>query len=369
MNVPNNHHTTNKHTTNNHTTKIGLAVGALVIALLVGLIAWLKPSDPAPVATATQALPNTASVASLPVQPTTASTPVSSNQLPPLPHSLKGTQVDGEIIIDENKQLVVTNGLRRLFDYFLSAQGEESLAVIRLRVIDYIQSHTPQPAAGQAIAIFEKYLSYLQEVAKLEKSVSPAQLDTVKQGKLDLNLIRQQQQAVKALRQRTFDDNTRRAFFGNEEALNDYNLQVVQTNQNANLSEAQKQTALKQAREAYIRSFSDPNTQQKIRDQDNIDALLAETEQLKAKGATEAELTAMRRKYVDEAAVQRLSQLDSQEAEFAKRVASFDSQRQQILQSQGNTPQAQAQINQLSQQSFTPTEQLRLDAMLKMDKN
>src|SRR5699024_12676634 len=35
-----------------------------------------------------------------------------------LPRSLQGSEVDGEIIIDENKQLVVTEVLRRLFDYF-----------------------------------------------------------------------------------------------------------------------------------------------------------------------------------------------------------------------------------------------------------
>ena len=60
-----------------------------------------------------------------------------------LPRSLQGTKVDGEIIIDANKQLVVTEGLRRLFDYFLSALGEEDEATIIQRVESYIRNHSP----------------------------------------------------------------------------------------------------------------------------------------------------------------------------------------------------------------------------------
>lgn len=48
-----------------------------------------------------------------------------------------------EIIIDENKQLVVTEGLRRLFDYFLSALGEEdrSRHLCSLESFQYPKSH------------------------------------------------------------------------------------------------------------------------------------------------------------------------------------------------------------------------------------
>ena len=105
-------------------------------------------------------------------QTLTNTSPITANTAPlptSLPKSLQGTQVDGEIIIDENKQLVVTAGLRRLFDYFLSAQGEEPLTQIEQRVIAYIREHTPEPAASQAVNIFQNYLTYLTAVSQLDK--------------------------------------------------------------------------------------------------------------------------------------------------------------------------------------------------------
>lgn len=71
-----------------------------------------------------------------------------------LPRSLQGTEVDGEIIINDKAQLVATRGLRRLYDYFLSALGEEESETIDARVEAYILNTTPQPAANEAIKLY-----------------------------------------------------------------------------------------------------------------------------------------------------------------------------------------------------------------------
>ena len=112
-----------------------------IIALLIACILWLKPKDA--VKTANNLQHDAASTMPSGILPSNqtitlanaSSVSANANPLPTslatsLPKSLQGTQVDGEIIIDENKQLVVTAGLRRLFDYFLSAQGEEPLSQI-----------------------------------------------------------------------------------------------------------------------------------------------------------------------------------------------------------------------------------------------
>src|SRR5689334_7743323 len=49
----------------------------------------------------------------------------------PLPRSLQDTQVDGGLAADANGHLIVAPGVRALFDYFLSATGEESPQIIR----------------------------------------------------------------------------------------------------------------------------------------------------------------------------------------------------------------------------------------------
>ena len=155
-------------------------IAVVIIAIVAAVIMWFKP-DSKPMTTQ-QPVSNTPASESESMLSTTQSSaqtkaPLAQNQalfvtgLERLPASLKGTQVDGEIIIDENKQLVVTEGLRRLFDYFLSALGEENEAVIATRVERYIRHHTPEPAASQAVAIFGNYVAYLKALPDIEKTL------------------------------------------------------------------------------------------------------------------------------------------------------------------------------------------------------
>ena len=340
-----------------------LLLALVLVGLLVTAILWLKPTtQTAPTETTVShqtALSSTTQNNSMPVL--ASSTSSVSNQKP-LPKSLQGTQVDGEVIIDDKQQLVVTAGLRRLFDYFLSAQGEEPLTQIKQRVIDYIRSHTPEPAAGQAIAIFEQYLNYLQAVSTLDKQLGQKKSPS---SELDLGAIKSHMQAVKQLQSQYFDAKTREAFFGEEDTLNDYTFRVVEANQNKQLDAAQRQAIIDQARNNYISSFKDPAVQQKLKEQQNIESLLAETQAMKQRGASQAEINAMRSKYVTTDAVQRLEQLDASEAAFNQRINSYKDQRNQIISQLGNTPQAQQQVLQLQQSMFTPEERLRLDVLAK----
>ena len=335
-----------------------------IIALLIACILWLKPKDAVKIANPLpQDAASTSPSSGLPSHQTLTNTsPITANATPlptSLPKSLQGTQVDGEIIIDENKQLVVTAGLRRLFDYFLSAQGEEPLSHIEQRVIAYIREHTPEPAASQAVNIFQNYLTYLTAVSQLDK---PKAQPNPNVSALDLSAIKNQLRAVQQLQARYFDAKTREAFFGDEQALNDYNMTVVEANQNAQLSNDQRQAIIDKAQTAYIASVKDPNLQTKLTQQRNIDKLLAQTQQ---QGATQSQINAMRSQYVSPEAVKRLEQLDQSEAQFAQRVATYQTQSNQILSKLGNVPQAQQQIVALQQTMFTPEERLRLDVLTK----
>ena len=342
-----------------------------IIALLIACILWLKPKDAVKIANPLpQDAASTSPSSGLPSHQTLTNTsPITANATPlptslptSLPKSLQGTQVDGEIIIDENKQLVVTAGLRRLFDYFLSAQGEEPLSQIEQRVIAYIREHTPEPAASQAVNIFQNYLTYLTAVSQLDK---PKAQPNPNVSALDLSAIKNQLRAVQQLQARYFDAKTREAFFGDEQALNDYNMTVVEANQNAQLSNDQRQAIIDKAQTAYIASVNDPNLQTKLTQQRNIDKLLAQTQQMQQQGATQSQINAMRSQYVSPEAVKRLEQLDQSEAQFAQRVATYQTQSNQILSKLGNVPQAQQQIVALQQTMFTPEERLRLDVLTK----
>ena len=69
----------------------------------------------------------------------------------PLPRSLEGTEVDGGLAADPEGHLIVGPGVRALFDYFLSATGEEPAELIRARIIAEIEERLPPTAAREAI--------------------------------------------------------------------------------------------------------------------------------------------------------------------------------------------------------------------------
>jgi len=274
-----------------------------------------------------------------------------------LPRSLKGTHIDGEIIIDENKQLVVTEGLRRLFDYFLSALGEEEEAVIFARVESYIRHHTPEPAASQAVTIFNQYVAYLKALPEIEKRYGNLQLQATKSGELDLNAVAQQKQDIANLRQQYFDKPTITAFFGAEDDYDNYSIEMVRIDQNKQMSDAQKQAA----RQDYISRLPENATKSNIMQQANISELMTRTEQMKARGATPEELYNMRRELVGAPAAERLAQVDQEDANFDQRFTQYETQKNRLLSQGVDAAQAQIQINQLEQQLFNDTERKRLD--------
>ncbi len=339
---------------------------AVIVVLVVAIIWWFKPNNSSNAYSEAQstALDNQTSASFTDEANVNNGIDTLSQQnssqfttgLENLPRSLQGTDVDGEIIIDENKQLVVTEGLRRLFDYFLSALGEEEEAVIYARVESYIRSHTPEPAASQAVTIFDQYVAYLKAIPAIENRYGNLQLQATKTGELDLNVVAQQKQDVAKLRQQHFDKDTIKAFFGAEDEYDDYSLAMVKINQDKELSDAQKEAA----RQDYISRMPDNAIKTNIAQQANLNELITRTEQMQAKGATAEELYNMRRELVGAPAAARLAQVDQQDADFDQRFKQYQTQKQRLLSQNADKVQAQTQINQIEQQLFNETERKRL---------
>ena len=350
---------------NNQRSKLVIIISALLLLLLLGsFIWWLKPDHKAADLTTTNAdgtpthsaatdssetqLPNSAGAAK-------ANSPFVSG-LENLPRSLQDTDVDGEIIIDDNKNLVVTEGLRRLFDYFLSAMGEEDEATIGQRVEAYISSHTPEPAASSAIEIFRQYREYLKALDDLQNSYGNLQMQATQAGEIDLNLVSQRRQDMIKLRQQFFTAETIEAFFAGEDAYEDYSMEMVRIGQDDSLTEEQKQAR----RDDYISRLPDGVIKQNYQNQANFGKLMERTEALKEQGASPEALFAMRRELVGEAAAIRLAKMDAEEADFDGRFNQYQAQRQALINKLGDEAQAQAQISQLENRLFNEVERKRL---------
>ena len=349
-----------------------IIIALLIIALLAAVVWWLKPKSASPsgndsdISTTTpNGLMDSPITSNTTTQATNGSTSaIFTTGLERMPRSLQDTDVDGEIIIDDNKQLVATEGLRRLFDYFLSAIGEEDEATIIARVEAYITHRTPEPAASSAIEIFRQYITYLKEIGSLEESYGNLQMQATQSGELDLNLITQRSQDVNRIRQKLFDENTIQAFFGGEDAYEDYSVAMVGIEQDTSLNEAQK----KARREDYISRLPDGDIKQNFQQQANFGELTQRTEEMKAKVASAEELFAMRRELVGEAAASRLAEVDTKEADFDNRFNQYQAKRQALIKNAGSEANAQAQINQLESNQFSESERKRLTGYAELKK-
>ncbi len=350
-----------------------IIIALLLLALLAGLIWWLKPKSAAtPVTNAATSINSTSASTTSDTTITNVDTQAANGNksaifttgLERMPRSLEDTDVDGEIIVDENRQLVVTEGLRRLFDYFLSAMGEEDEATIIVRVEAYIGHRTPEPAASSAIEIFRQYITYLKEIGSLEESYGNLQMQATQTGELDLNLIAQRGQDVNRLRQQLFDENTIKAFFGGEDAYEDYSIAMVRIEQDNSLNTAQK----KASREDYISRLPEGDIKQNFQKQADFGELTQRTEDMKAKGASKEELFVMRRGLVGEAAASRLAQVDTEDANFDTRFNQYQAKRQALIGNAGSEANAQEQIDQLERSQFSESERKRLTGYAELQK-
>ncbi len=278
-----------------------------------------------------------------------------------LPRSLQGTEVDGEIIINDKAQLVATRGLRRLYDYFLSALGEEDSETIDARVEAYILHTTPQPAANEAINLYYQYQSYLKQVNAIQSQFDEPTnfneaLQKVEQGELNIEAIDRQQQQLKTVRSQLFNSKVEAAFFGTEDQLQAYNKQMLKIAQDKSLSNAEKQ----QAKQRYLQNLPDSLTKKQAEQQANLQQLMTRTEQMKKRGADEQQLFEMRTELVGIEAAHRLAELDKQTQDFDRRFESYQQQKQQITASNASPSEKQQQIAALEQKLFSDNEQKRL---------
>lgn len=338
---------------------LAVLVGVLVIAV-IAFIFWMKqdkPKSDAPLMSESLNNQSNDPIISPTIQNNLNDASSTQNMqtkfetgLEDLPRSLQGTDVDGEIIIDENKNLVVTNGLRRLFDYFLSARGQETDQDILARIEAYIRARVPQPAQDQAIVILNQYVAYLKHMAGIKQAG----------GKLaeniDINLVIKQKQQVANIQKKYFDEPTIKAFFGAEAAYDDYNIELFKIQQDSSLTPEQKQAAELQA----LQDISDPQLKSQLLVQQNYSSLFEQTKKLKEQNATPQQIRELRERLVGAEAADRLEQVDKRQAAWQQRVQAYLDERAQIQNSEMSDYEKQLAIKQIKNSGFTELEQKRL---------
>lgn len=291
-------------------------------------------------------------------QPTEAAslTPSAPPPLPsaiaPLPPSFSGTEVDGTLRVDAAGYLVIEEGIRLLFDYFLSAMGEEPLPITVKRLRDYITSQLQEPARQQALTLLEQYLDYKLQLVNLERDLP---------NQYDLATLRQRADAASALRARIFSLEAHQAFFGQEEAYDRFTLDRLAIRHDASLDDEAKAAAVDQLRQSLPEALQDtllPQLQAELR---------TETSRLRAEGANAADIRRMRQQLVGAEATQRLEELDSRRLGWNRRIAAFQEEKSRIEANSGLSEVDKAHaLRNLAEERFDERERLRLDAALEL---
>lgn len=314
------------------------ALPFLIVAGLA-LMLYLQPghqptqfTPPAATATATQPVQAPAAEA---LTPTDQDTQKKATTLA-LPSSFVGTEVDGSFRVDAAGNLIISEDIRRIFDYFLASIGEESLDASVSRLRNYIDSQLQEPARARAQALLEQYLSYKRELVLLERDLPQM---------ASLDAMRQRETVVQTLRARLFDSETHQAFFAREEGYNRVTLERLTIQYDSTMSAEEKGVAVDRLRASLP------------------EELQQHTARLQAEGASAAQIRQMRQQLVGAEATTRLEALDSQRQSWQRRLDDYITAKAKIQVNEGlSSGDKRAAIEALAAERFDERERLRLDA-------
>ncbi|HEX4869715.1 MAG TPA: lipase secretion chaperone [Moraxellaceae bacterium] len=329
--------------------KKSVLLGVAAVLLSIGaFLYWFAPGDPAAaIDPAMEAAAAAGGTGSGHVAPDTFVTGIEG-----LPGSLQGTEVDGELEVDAAGHLRITGGIRRLFDYFLSAVGEEPVETIIKRIRAYIRHKLPAGAAAEAERLLDSYIGYKRGL----DAIPQAQSGT---GQVDIEALRRQLQQVQALRSQFFSPEVIAAFFGDEDTYDRYTLERLAVLQDKSLTPAQRA-----ARLAALEQQLPEQMRESIKVINQVQNLEALTQDWKKRGGTPAELRQIRESIVGAEAADRLESLDRENAQWDQRMNSWYAERAAVLANKSLSEQdRQAQLEALRNSRFSEAERARVQSL------
>lgn len=272
--------------------------------------------------------------------------PSPGSPLPPLPTSLQDTEEDGAVLVDASGHLVTSPDLRRFFNYYLSATGEESASLIRERILAALRAKHPPPAAmDEAVQVLDDYLSYLEAARGLASNRSAATMDTA-----------ERLETLRKLRREHLGGSAD-GLFGQEEAVDAVAVERLKLQKDVSLTPEERQkriAALEERLPPDVRASREESVRP-LRQQ-------AVEQELLAAGATAEDLHQHRLSTVGPEATGRLEALDAERAQWKQRLADFHAKREALARAEPDAARRQAAVQRLLFDSFTPEERLRVEA-------
>lgn len=276
-------------------------------------------------------------------------------QLPvSMPKSLKGIDHGVLLRVNDNGDLIVDRHLRDLFEFYLSAMGEEPLDVILKRIQGEFYKQLPNSAIVQAKALLRDYVDYRIDLASVNENID--MLDT--NGLNQVELLRLQKNEVAQLRSQYFNQESYRAFFEKEDVLDQYMLSQM------SIMEDQDLTAEEKQQQVALLTQTLPEQEQQLRKKVSQHSdISAEVKEMRSQGGSDEAIYQHRAKLLGENAAQNLADLDSKRSEWKGRLDDYVLKRNDILASGLSERDAKQAVSVLIESNFSEREGLRVKAL------
>jgi lipase chaperone LimK len=249
----------------------------------------------------------------------------------------------------------------QMFDYFLSAAGEEPMETIIGRIEEHIRDMVPPDAAKEALNILNSYLLYKQGLYALEKKY-PVHTFNGNLTAPNITQIKDVLEQRREIRRRYMQAEVVDAFFGEEEMYEQFTMGRLEIQTNNDLANEEKLTAIKQLEQEFPDDITEDS-----RKAAEYQAMIREIDILKKQGGNAEEIYELRQNALGEDAADRLARLDEKRAIWQSRIDTYVKSRQEIM----NAPELseeekQQHSEELRQKSFTDRELVRVDAILRI---
>jgi lipase chaperone LimK len=266
---------------------------------------------------------------------------------PPLPASLRGTDLPGGLAVDATGHFRATRDALDLFEYYFSASGEEPDEQIRQRNEAEIDARLEAPAREEALSFLDAYLRYREHARALFEG-----------GFEDLPLETRFQR-IRELRRSVFGAAEAEALFGAEEDRIRVDLERRRVVQDPELSADDREPRL---------AALDARLPPVVRDAQAaaraaLDLRNAEA-RLRAEGAGASEIHALREQRFGPEAAARLAALDRERDAWQARLDEWRATRTALEAEFANDPaQLAATLEAARAERFTAREQIRVEAL------
>ncbi len=262
------------------------------------------------------------------------------------PESLRGTEPpSGWEVLDASGNLVATPALRALFEYYLAALGEETLAQLVGRIEDALAG-LPEPARSQARETLARYLDYKLAVSELEAQAGHSGVTDDPESWL---------QQLRDLRRSHLGGATAEAFFAADEAVDRFQLERRRIMADPELDPDRRAQLLARAEAALPEPL-----RQARRQADRFNDYRRASEQL---ANDPAALQAYREAEFGAEAAAALAQLEREQAEWNQRWQAYSQAAAQLDNAGLAEVDRQAARERLRNEHFQGAERLRAEAL------